>query len=648
MSHLIPVRERLRGLDGLRALAVIGVLAFHDGRLSGGFLGVDLFFALSGFLITTLIIDELGRTDRLDLVGFWGRRLRRLLPAVMVLLVVVVIVLRSIAEPGEWIVARRDAPWAQFYAANWHQIASGAGYWDAFAAPSAFEHLWSLAIEEQFYLLWPLLVWGAWRWRRRTGVAILCVVGFVASTTAMITLFDGGDPTRVYMGTDTRVFSLLAGAVVALPSVRSMVSRLVSRAPRGVQWATATLLLVLLGSWFVVDGGQDWLFRGGLAAHSAIAAIIAVSIPATPTAPLTKLLSTAPLEYVGRLSYALYLWHWPVFVFCSPERVGVDGWTLTIIRMVSTSLFAMASYHLIEQTVRHRASWAHGSTGRGVFVSTMVATAVVWMAITIPATTNAVDNDAIAGAIAATTTTTAPSSVNTIAPSTSTTSVPENLRPPVQSAYYIGDSVAYDMWPAVEAALVAAGIEVESGAFGGVGLVPQVSGVTPVESLRATLERVRPDLLIIQLSVWDAQQSSDEQMAAFDELRRLVVDLDQSVLLLSFPTFAPARTESGQSDLEGLAMDFASNAPDLVRYADQTSALGAVFDVDIDDDGNPERKRDGIHMCPTGALRSAQWLIDFLAFNYEGVVPPFTSDWMFGPWSEDERYDSPPGACARL
>jgi len=106
-----------------------------------------------------LIIAELDRTDRLDLIGFWGRRLRRLLPAVMVLLVVVVVTLRSIAEPGEWIVARQDAPWAQFYAANWHQIALGNGYWDAFAAPSAFEHLWSLAIEEQFYLVWPVVVW---------------------------------------------------------------------------------------------------------------------------------------------------------------------------------------------------------------------------------------------------------------------------------------------------------------------------------------------------------------------------------------------------------------------------------------------------------------------------------------------------------
>ncbi|MEY3618070.1 MAG: hypothetical protein RL726_768, partial [Actinomycetota bacterium] len=198
-DHAHRARARLRGLDGLRALAVIGVLAFHDDRLSGGFLGVDLFFALSGFLITTLLVEELTTTGRVDLVGFWGRRLRRLLPAVMVLLVAVVLFLRFFADPGQWIVARQDAPWAQFYAANWQQIATGDGYWDAFAEPSAFEHLWSLAIEEQFYVLWPVIVWAAWRWRRAAAVAAMTIAGFVASAVAMIVLFDGGDPTRVYM-----------------------------------------------------------------------------------------------------------------------------------------------------------------------------------------------------------------------------------------------------------------------------------------------------------------------------------------------------------------------------------------------------------------------------------------------------------------
>ncbi len=647
MSHVSTGRERLRGLDGLRALAVIGVLAFHDGRLGGGFLGVDLFFALSGFLITTLIIAELDRTDRLDLIGFWGRRLRRLLPAVMVLLVVVVVTLRSIAEPGEWIVARQDAPWAQFYAANWHQIALGNGYWDAFAAPSAFEHLWSLAIEEQFYLVWPVVVWAAWRWRRSAAVAATTVSLFVASSVAMIVLFDGGDPTRVYMGTDTRVFSLLAGAMVALPAVRDRVARLANRTRRSVDLVTTILLSALLASWFVIDGSDDWLFRGGLVGHSIIAALVAVSVSAS-NGLLTTLLSARPLEYVGRLSYALYLWHWPIFVFCSPERMEADGWRLTIVRLSSTLLFSVASYHLVEQTIRHRVRWAHGGAGRRAFAASMVGAIVVWLVVTVPATTNAVDDDAITGAIATTTSapmTTTPGSTNA---STTTTTFAPDLGPPIRSIYYLGDSVAYDMWPGVEAALLASGLEARSGAFGGVGLIPESSGPTPIEMLGLTLDEVRPDLLILQLSVWDAKQSEESQRAALEELRLLAVERDQRILLLSLPTFSPERTEPGQDLLEKNAMTIAATSPELIRFADQTSALGEIFDVDVDDDGNPERKRDGIHVCPTGAIRSARWLVSFLAANYSGVSAIVSNDWTLGTWSTDARYDSPPGACARL
>lgn len=647
MNHVDPVRERLRGLDGLRALAVIGVLAFHDGRLSGGFLGVDLFFALSGFLITSLIIAELERTDRLDLIGFWGRRLRRLLPAVMVLLVVVVIVLRSIAEPGEWIIARQDAPWAQFYAANWRQIASGHGYWDAFAAPSAFEHLWSLAIEEQFYLVWPVVVWAAWRWRRGAAVTATTVTLFVASSVAMIVLFDGGDPTRVYMGTDTRVFSLLAGAMFALPSVRGSLARITDRARRSTDVVAAFLLVALIASWFVIDGSDDWLFRGGLIGHSLVAALVTVLVPGTNGTP-AALLSTRPLEYVGRLSYSLYLWHWPIFVYCSPERTDTTGWRLTLLRSSLTLLFSMASYHFVERTIRHRARWVHGRAGRRTFVVSMSSAVVVWLVVAVPTTTNAVNDDAIVAAVITTTSGPSTSTPEPTDESTTTPTVAPDLGPPVHSVYYLGDSVAYDMWPGVEAALLASGLEAHSGAFGGVGLIPQSSGPTPIESLRLTLDELRPDLLILQLSVWDAGQSAESQRAALEELRLLAVERNQRILLLSFPTFSPERTAPGQDLLETNAMTIAAASPDLIRFADQTSALGEIFDVDIDDDGNPERKRDGIHVCPTGALRSAQWLVNYLASEYSGVVPASTNDWALGPWSSDERYDSPPGACAPL
>ena len=257
VNQSVSARPHLPGLDGLRALAVIGVLTFHDNRLNGGFLGVDLFFALSGFLITTLLIDELQRTNTIDLIGFWGRRLRRLLPAVMALLVVVVVLFRLFADTGQWIIARNDVVWSQFYMANWHQIYSGSGYWDAFAAPSAFEHLWSLAIEEQFYLVWPALVIVAWRIGRSRGLAALTSIGIVASFVAMLAIYNGGDPTRVYMGTDTRSFSLLCGAFVALPEVHQFITAGIQKFRTIASGLTVVLVFVLGLMWFTVDGQSE-------------------------------------------------------------------------------------------------------------------------------------------------------------------------------------------------------------------------------------------------------------------------------------------------------------------------------------------------------------------------------------------------------
>ncbi|MFZ9442742.1 MAG: acyltransferase family protein, partial [Ilumatobacteraceae bacterium] len=639
--------DRLRGLDGLRALAVLGVLAFHDDRLSGGFLGVDLFFALSGFLITSLLIRECTASGRIDLIGFWGRRLRRLLPAAMLLLVAVVISFRLFADTGEWIIARQDAPWAQFYVANWHQIGSGNGYWDSFAAPSAFEHLWSLAIEEQFYVVWPVLVWAMWKLGRTRAISLATIVGFIASATAMVLMFDGGDPTRVYMGTDTRAFSLLAGAVVALPVARQWIERPLQRMRRWGEVIIGILIVSIGTSWFIVSGSDDWLFRGGLIAHSVLAAIVAVGVGSTQGS-LTNLLSWRPLVYVGQLSYALYLWHWPIFIFCSPDRMNTDGWSLTIIRMSLTLIFSMLSYHLVEQTVRHRARWAHGSHGRFAFITSMVGAIVVWVVVSVPSTTNAVDAGAIAGAIATTTlptSTTSPASSPpfTAAPTRSTT-IP--VGPSVRSVYYFGDSIAYDMWPGIEAALVAAGLTAESGAFGGVGLTAK-DDIDPIANLADVVDTTHPDLLVVQLSVWDALQTDEVQREVFDSLRDLANSRNLRVLLLSFPSLAPTGmvVEPNQERLEVKAIEMASTLPNLITYLDQRDALGIEFNIDIDDDGVPERKRDGIHVCPTGALRSAQWLLQQLESLY-GISLPANNDWALGPWSSDSRYDSPPGACA--
>jgi len=641
VNQSVSARPHLPGLDGLRALAVIGVLAFHDDRLTGGFLGVDLFFAVSGFLITTLLIDELQRTNTIDLIGFWGRRLRRLLPAVMVLLVVVVIFFRLFADTGQWIIARNDAPWAQFYVANWHQISSGAGYWDAFAAPSAFEHLWSLAIEEQFYVVWPLLVIGAWRIGRTRALGVLAGIGIIASFVAMLTIYDGGDPTRVYMGTDTRAFSLLCGAFVALPAIRHAITAGMQKFRRAASGLTAALIVALGFMWFTVDGQSEWLFRGGLLAHSIASSLLAILV-ASSSSRLSVIFSWRPLAYIGRLSYALYLWHWPVFIFCTSERLDVDGLTLTAIRMGITLALSIASYLLVEQPIRHKAKWAHGSQGRQAFVATTLAAIVIWFVITTPSSTNAVDNDALVAAVA---TTVAEPSLE-VTTTTSTTLVQQ--KPVVSSLYYLGDSVAYDMWPAIGAVLQAAKVTANSGAFGGVGIIPTEVNTTPLQSLAVELDRHDVDLLILQLSVWDAQQDDDRQQAALDDLVTFVTERNLRLVLVSFPSIAPERSEPGQISLEDKARAVANQSDGSIIYLDQRSVLGEVFTLDIDGDGNPERKRDGIHVCPTGALRSAQWLIQELSTHFEGITPPSDDSWATGDWAQDSRYDSPPGACAPL
>ena len=641
VNQSVSARPHLPGLDGLRALAVIGVLAFHDDRLTGGFLGVDLFFAVSGFLITTLLIDELQRTNTIDLIGFWGRRLRRLLPAVMVLLVVVVIFFRLFADTGQWIIARNDAPWAQFYVANWHQISSGAGYWDAFAAPSAFEHLWSLAIEEQFYVVWPLLVIGAWRIGRTRALGTLTGIGIIASFVAMLTIYDGGDPTRVYMGTDTRAFSLLCGAFVALPAIRHAITAGMQKFRRAASGLTAALIVALGFMWFTVDGQSEWLFRGGLLAHSIASAVIAVLI-ASSSSRLSVIFSWRPLAHIGRLSYALYLWHWPVFIFCTSERLDINGLALTAVRLAITFALSIASYLLVEQPIRHKAKWAHGSQGRQAFVATTLAAIVIWFVITTPSSTNAVDNDALVAAVA---TTVAEPSLE-VTTTTSTTLVQQ--KPVVSSLYYLGDSVAYDMWPAIGAVLQAANVTANSGAFGGVGIIPTEVNTTPLQSLPVELDRYAVDLLILQLSVWDAQQDNSKQQAALDDLVTFVTERNLHLVFVSFPSIAPDRSEPGQTSLEDKARAVANQSDGSIIYLDQRSVLGEVFTLDIDGDGNPERKRDGIHVCPTGALRSAQWLIQELSTHFEGITPPSDDSWATGDWAQDSRYDSPPGACAPL
>ena len=376
--------QRLAGLDGLRGIAVAGVLLFHAGHLGGGFLGVDLFFALSGYLITGLLLREVRATGTVSLVAFWGRRVRRLLPALAAMLAATTLLVWALGVEDLWSSALSDGPWVQANLANWHLLAESAGYWDGYGPGRVFGHLWSIAVEEQFYLVWPvvvLLIAGTAR-RVEPWVALVALLVSVSSLASMVVLFTADDPTRVYTGTDTRAFSLLSGALPATAPVRSAVSRIVGR---HVVAAQVVLLGALAVFWASADGeGAHWLFRGGLLAHSLLAAVLISICAQAPGSPVTRLLGRAPLRGLGSVSYSLYLWHWPVFLLLPEERLDVQGWAHTAVVCTFSIVLAVLSKVLVEDPIRFEVRWARGRTGFAAFAAAMVALVALWVAVPRP------------------------------------------------------------------------------------------------------------------------------------------------------------------------------------------------------------------------------------------------------------------------
>ena len=387
-----PERPRAFGyipaLDGVRGLAVAAVLIFHGGHLGGGFLSVDLFFVLSGFLITSLLLVEVTKTHRIDLAQFWLRRAKRLLPALFAMILGVAVFAWLFAAPTEFDRIRGDAISTLFYYANWHAILSGRGYWDLFTSPSPLEHAWSLAIEEQFYLVWPLVV-GAitWfiSWRSRVGRRAIevaptllgvCLFGAVASPLLMAVLFHPGvDPSKIYVRTDTRMGTILLGAAFACwvywkGPIRSHAARVT------LEVAALVGLVGMFAAWSGVNGQMTIVYRGGFLLFD-IACITLVAACSHPQ-PLVvaKMFSWRPIMALGLISYGLYLWHWPVYVTLTPARTGLDGWTLLSLRIAVSVAFGIASYFLIEKPIRHRRP-----TGRQVLFTVPVAAAICVAAV---------------------------------------------------------------------------------------------------------------------------------------------------------------------------------------------------------------------------------------------------------------------------
>jgi peptidoglycan/LPS O-acetylase OafA/YrhL len=373
-----PVRSGQRympGLDGLRALAVLAVIAFHEqlGWAPGGLLGVGLFFTLSGYLITDLLLGQWAAAGRLKLADFWARRARRLLPALFVMLAVVTAWV-TLADRARLAGLRGAVAAAATYCSNWYLIIQGQSYFARFAPPAPLDHLWSLAVEEQFYLVWPwlllagLLAVRKMRRGRPGGVAWLALPTLVlaaGSGVLMLALYHPGlDPTRVYEGTDTRAAGLLIGAALAMawPSRRaarvglelSVASRAAPRSRRAARIAldiaaAAGMAGILLMIWRT---GQysPFLYRGGLIVLSlATAAVIAAA--ATPGTVAGRVLGWSPLRWLGVRSYGIYLWHYPVIVLTTPanatENLARAAWQTAV-----TIVISALSWHYIESPIR--------------------------------------------------------------------------------------------------------------------------------------------------------------------------------------------------------------------------------------------------------------------------------------------------------
>ena len=661
------VWHHVRALDGLRGVAVLAVILFHAGHLRGGFLGVDLFFTLSGFLITSLLLGELRRSRTIDLGAFWGRRFRRLLPAVLATLAVVLVVTWWIGSLSQLDAVHRATPPALVYLANWHQIADPNGYWTHFTDPSPLTHLWSLAIEEQFYVVWPLAFLALWKLTRGSerAIAIATTVAAVASAAWMAVLFTGGDPTRVYMGTDTRAFSILFGAAVAAAPVRRAVRRFVGANRSLADVSLVALVAVGAYVWATVNGETSTLlFEGGLAVHAALGAVLIVAVVTDERLAVSRVCANRVLEYVGTRSYGLYLWHWPVYVFLDAERTGLSEWPLTILRVAVSFLVAEASYRLVEAPIRFRAPWARGWSGTAAMAGGIAS--VAFLTVLVP------DADAEIARFdpgALTTTTAAPATstpaASSLPPSSvatteaaATTAPPVATSPPttaptttaapkpvISTIAWMGDSVAFDAGPGVEAALTAAGAQVEILAYVGRGVVPTAE-FDPIDLFVRPLVEVPRDLAIFQLSGWDLDHPEEEQRRALRAFRDGVRATGARVAFLLPPIVDPTRHTADFTIMLDEAQLLASEDPDGTFVLDSTQLWGTTYVVDMDGDGVPERKPDGVHVCPSGAALLGQWLTDQLAARFDGLVPADPALWAALPWVTDVRYNTPVGACS--
>ncbi len=438
----------LPALDGVRACAVLAVMMFHGGipHMDGGFLGVDAFFVLSGFLITSLLIGEWRQALTIKLGAFWARRARRLLPALLLMLLFVAFFAAVIVPRGTYGALRLDALATLLYVSNWHFILVNSNYFNETSASSPLLHTWSLAVEEQFYVIWPLVVLAVLHFTRSMrALFALCCAAALASAVWMHVVYDGGVNTnRAYLGTDTRSQCLFIGCALAVGLVLLTQRRHEEgRLAKGELWrpenAVGRLACGVVGVigaagavslWVLTTSNSVFPYSGGFFLIGLSVACVILAAVGAPRSIVPRVLSLAPVRYVGRISYGLYIWHWPIFIWLDASRTGLYGYELFALRVLVTFAVSVVSFHLIERPIR-----------MGTFVSQWRA----WLVV--PAGVGGV----VVAVIAATTGTTAlastalpagPGTGTTGASTTTTTAPPAQTTGQPVRVLLFGDSVA--------------------------------------------------------------------------------------------------------------------------------------------------------------------------------------------------------------
>jgi peptidoglycan/LPS O-acetylase OafA/YrhL len=676
-------------LDGIRAVAVLGVLLYHGGAplSTGGFLGVNMFFVLSGFLITSLLLGEWTRRLTIRLGQFWARRARRLLPALLVVLVGVAAYAHFFATPGEFASLRLDSLSTLFYVANWHVIVGGSSYFAQAAQPSPLSHMWSLAIEEQFYIVWPPVVLTLLHLGRRLRpsrqlwpVLAVAIFGVVASATDMRwSYLHHAQVTRLYEGTDTRCQDILVGAVLAVgltmwarhrrvlpkpvpdladlelgrihpsagtvglgapPDRRRDPQR--KRGPSGqpiaawelssttARWAAqvfgwaALVGLVLL--WVRLNGPSGFLFGGGELAVAVASAVLIFVVITAQAGSLARALGNPVFVYVGKISYGVYLWHFPLFMLVNAERMHVYGLPLLAVRFGVTMVVATASYYLVEQPVR-RGRMATFAEWRG------------WLVM----------SGAFLGVVAVTVTATLPSAAE--AAGTYRANVTATPGAPVRMAI-LGDSVAWRLGFALLAAQPQQtyGVDIDNGAIVACGVVrssqyrahgvpntmaSQCNSSAPASSQRpaqwqGTIAQFRPNVVAVLAGRWEVmdrmvagrwvhigQPTFDAQLRqSLQEAVHVGSTGGAYVVLLTAPCFNSGEQSGGTAWAEDdparlarynqLLGQVAAEHPLTVRVEDFGAMVCPGGSYTTTRDGVQLRDGDGVHIVPTPS--AGQWL----------------------------------------